>query len=227
MKSIVIAGSSSGIGKATPKYFAEQGWKVAATMRKPENETELNQTDGMLIAIGLWWIYFDFVFHRKPQPIMSKVSQWFYLHLPMTAGIAAVGAAVFTIVEHSGEPLEVAVRWLLVASVALVLVGVALLMQAIKLPQEQYQLYRRGGIVTVASALLILLLGFISVPTLPFLLILVLLMLLPIFYGIKVWIQVFGAEGKEKTQSSLSFNVTSRNAELATCIYIYIHESIA
>lgn len=43
MKTIVITGSSSGIGKATAKYFAEQGWNVAATMRQPENETELNQ----------------------------------------------------------------------------------------------------------------------------------------------------------------------------------------
>ncbi len=47
MKTIVITGSSSGIGKATSKHFASQGWQVAATMRKPENETELNQIENV------------------------------------------------------------------------------------------------------------------------------------------------------------------------------------
>ena len=41
MKTIVITGASSGIGKATAKYFANQGWQVAATMRNPPQETEL------------------------------------------------------------------------------------------------------------------------------------------------------------------------------------------
>lgn len=36
-----IVGSSSGIGKATAKLFAEKGWMVIATMRMPEKETEL------------------------------------------------------------------------------------------------------------------------------------------------------------------------------------------
>lgn len=42
MNTIFITGASSGIGKATAKLFAEKGWTVIATMRKPENETELN-----------------------------------------------------------------------------------------------------------------------------------------------------------------------------------------
>ncbi len=43
MKTVVITGSSSGIGKAAAVYFSQQGWNVAATMRSPEKETELNK----------------------------------------------------------------------------------------------------------------------------------------------------------------------------------------
>jgi len=41
-QTIFITGTSSGLGKASAKYFADQGWNVAATMRIPEKETELN-----------------------------------------------------------------------------------------------------------------------------------------------------------------------------------------
>jgi len=40
-KTVFITGASSGIGKATAHYFAQNGWNVAATMRSPEKETEL------------------------------------------------------------------------------------------------------------------------------------------------------------------------------------------
>ena len=43
---ILITGASSGIGKETAKLFQSKGWNVIATMRRPENETELNRGAG-------------------------------------------------------------------------------------------------------------------------------------------------------------------------------------
>jgi len=47
---MLITGASSGIGKATSFYFAQQGWNVIATMRSPEKEKELTGMDNILIA---------------------------------------------------------------------------------------------------------------------------------------------------------------------------------
>ncbi|XDD51306.1 SDR family oxidoreductase [Leptospira sp. WS92.C1] len=47
-KTVLITGSSSGIGKATAKYFQSKGWNVIATMRSPENEKELNKLPNLL-----------------------------------------------------------------------------------------------------------------------------------------------------------------------------------
>lgn len=48
-KTIFITGASSGIGKETAKFFQSKGWNVIATMRKPENETELSNLENVLI----------------------------------------------------------------------------------------------------------------------------------------------------------------------------------
>lgn len=48
-KTIFITGTSSGLGKQTAIYFANQGWNVAATMRTPEKETELTEYSNIKI----------------------------------------------------------------------------------------------------------------------------------------------------------------------------------
>lgn len=48
-KTVLITGASSGIGRAAAFLFARQGWKVAAAMRSPENERQLNQLENVVI----------------------------------------------------------------------------------------------------------------------------------------------------------------------------------
>lgn len=45
---ILITGASSGIGEGTARYFLEKGWKVAASMRKPEENTTLPEHENLL-----------------------------------------------------------------------------------------------------------------------------------------------------------------------------------
>ena len=65
MKTILITGASSGIGRATALYMRKKGWNVAATMRSPQKESELTGLSGVqCFALDV----------TRPQP--SGVSMW-------------------------------------------------------------------------------------------------------------------------------------------------------
>jgi NAD(P)-dependent dehydrogenase (short-subunit alcohol dehydrogenase family) len=50
MKTIFITGASSGLGKATARLFAAKGWRVIASMRNPEKETDLRQLENVILV---------------------------------------------------------------------------------------------------------------------------------------------------------------------------------
>ena len=67
-------------------------------------------------------------------------------------------------------------------------------MRSILVHEDLYPYYRRGGIVTLISGLLILLLGFTGLQTIPLLIATAVLILVPALYGVMIWIKAFGGQ---------------------------------
>ena len=152
---------------------------------------------GMMIAIGMYWLYFDFVSHRLPRPGAYTNFLWAYLHLPMTMGIAAAGAGVLNVVEHTDVFLPVEVRWLLVGTVALAIISIAVLMRVIHISKRVQVYCRRGSSILGIMACIIALLGLLKLESIHLLIIIIVLILIPVIYGAFVWVKVFGGEEME------------------------------
>jgi low temperature requirement protein LtrA len=140
---------------------------------------------GVLVAIGLWWIYFDLVSHRAPIPTRSQL--WLNLHLPLAVAIAAGGAGVLNTVEHAADVLPVEVRWLLVGSLAVAIVVVTALTRTLEVRRTTPELYQTAEIALLASAVLVLGVGLTDWGARATLGSLVILLLAPVGVGLLVW----------------------------------------
>lgn len=49
-QTVLITGTSTGLGRATAQLFHARGWNVVATMRAPQHETELSALDDVLVT---------------------------------------------------------------------------------------------------------------------------------------------------------------------------------
>jgi low temperature requirement protein LtrA len=142
---------------------------------------------GVLVAIGLWWIYFDLVSHNAP---VSRLTQtWLYLHFPLLIAVAAGGAGVLNTVEHVAEPVPESVRWLLVGSLALAVVSVVALTLTLEMRAKHPEVYRMSGWTMLASAALMLAVGTTDWGAKGTLEALVVLLLAPVIVGTVVWLR--------------------------------------
>jgi low temperature requirement protein LtrA len=147
---------------------------------------------GVLVAIGLWWIYFDLVSHREPIPSRSQL--WLNLHFPLAVAIAAGGAGVLNTVEHAADVLPDEVRWLLVGSLAVAILAVAALTHTLEVKRTTPKPYRTAEIALLASAVLVLGVGFTGWAARATLGSLVTLLLVPVGVGLGVWLRQPTAE---------------------------------
>src|SRR6516162_6002409 len=76
----------------------------------------------VVVGFGAWWTYFDLAGQRRPRPERRAGLRWVLGHLPLTAAIAAMGAAMVSLIDHAHDGrTPAATAWVLCAGAAVVL----------------------------------------------------------------------------------------------------------
>ena len=139
----------------------------------------------VVVGFGAWWTYFDFAGQRLPRTDRAASVQWILGHLPLTAAVAAMGAAMVSLVDHAhAGRTPAATAWVLCAGAAVVLGATILLAVTLQAWHGGRGPYRPVARVGAAVAVACLVLG--AARPAPLVLGLALVVLLSIPWGLAV-----------------------------------------
>ena len=137
----------------------------------------------VVVGFGAWWTYFDFAGGRHPRTDPEATVQWILGHLPLTAAVAAMGAAMVSLVDHAHDgrtPADTA--WLLCGGAAVVLGATMLVAASLQAWDRDRGVYRPLAVTCTAVACL----GLGAARPTPLLLAVALVLLLGIPWGLAV-----------------------------------------
>jgi low temperature requirement protein LtrA len=134
----------------------------------------------VVVGFGAWWTYFDFAGHHRPRQEPVASMQWILGHLPLTAAIAAMGAAMLSLVDHAHDARTPAgTAWILSAGTAVVLCATVAVSASLDAWRDDWRLYRPLARTCAAVAVACLALGALRPAPLALVLLLVLLLAIP------------------------------------------------
>jgi low temperature requirement protein LtrA len=114
----------------------------------------------VVVGFGAWWTYFDFAGGQRPKPERRASLRWVLGHLPLTAAIAAMGAAMVSLVDHAHEGrTPAATAWVLCAGAATVLGATMLVAASLPAWNRDRGLYQPLARTCAAAAVACLALG--------------------------------------------------------------------
>jgi low temperature requirement protein LtrA len=121
-------------------------------------ETGVVAALGFVVGAGFWWVYFDYLDGETLLGRGTWVGQtYLYSHLPLTAGIVALGIGVeHAIEETAGTDLRDGTRWLLCGGLALAFGSLAAIHRAAAGARRDVDVRLRLSVVGVALAVALL-----------------------------------------------------------------------
>ena len=137
----------------------------------------------LLVGFGFWWMYFDIVGGRLPRATGAAVATWMVGQFPIVLAIAASGAGMVSLIEHSADPAAPAeTAWLLSGAVAVGLLGLIVTASALEDAARLTVVYRPVTRAMAVGAVAALAVGWIN-PA-PWLLALLLALILGLLWAV-------------------------------------------
>jgi low temperature requirement protein LtrA len=151
----------------------------------------------VVIGFGAWWTYFDFAGRRHLEANPTASVRWILGHLPVTAAIAAMGAAMISLVRHAHDgSTPVGTAWMLCAGVAVVLGATMLIAASLEVWDRDRGFYRPLARTCAVAAVLCL--GVAALRPRPVILGLALVILLSIPWVLAVRLRLTSEAGSAK-----------------------------
>jgi len=148
----------------------------------------------VVIGFGAWWTYFDFAGHRHLEAKPTASLQWILGHLPPTAAIAAMGAAMVSLVRHAHDGrTPVAAAWLMCTGAAVVLCATMLISASLEAWDRDRGFYR--PLARTCAVVAVMCLGVAALRPAPLILGLALVVILSIPWVLAVMLRLNGENG--------------------------------
>jgi low temperature requirement protein LtrA len=139
----------------------------------------------VVVGFGAWWTYFDFAGQRLARQEPAASLQWMFGHLPLTAAVAAMGAAMVSLIDHAHDArTPAATAWVLCSGAAVVLCAAMLISASLQAWDRDRGLYR--PLARTCAAVAVACLGVGAARPAPLVLGLALVLLLSIPWGFAV-----------------------------------------
>ena len=134
----------------------------------------------VVVGFGAWWTYFDLAGHRPPRTTRAAGLLWMLSHLPLTAAVAGMGAAMVSLIAHAHDDrTPAATAWMLCGGAAVVLGATTLVAGSLRAWVDDRGLYRPLARTCGGVALACLILGAVRPAPLVLCVVLVLLLGIP------------------------------------------------
>lgn len=118
---------------------------------------------GLVIGFAYWWTYFDYAGRRLPVDTPPLRTRWMLAHFPIVLAIAAAGAAMVSLVEHSADSsTPEPTAWLLSGAVVVGVLSLVVVMTTLGEFRRLPELYRPVAGALIGAAGVALLVGWMA-----------------------------------------------------------------